>query len=150
TLSRDCTLQRKRMTIIMLTCRVALALACSAILVYEVADYRSVLCRNTEVMADVIGANSKSPLVFKDKEAAAETLAALKAEPYVISACVYDKSGQPFATYYRSESEKAAPPKVAGETWNFGEKSLHLFHKITFDGEMMGTVYIQSDLKVVK
>jgi len=147
---RDGTIKRKLMAIIMLTCSVALALACSAILIYEVADYRSVLRRNTEVMADVIGANSKSAIMFKDKEAAIETLGALRAEPYVISACVYDKSGQPLATYYRSESEKTDPPAVAGETWRFGEKSLHLFHQIIFDGEMSGTVYIQSDLKVVK
>src|SRR6476661_1276512 len=95
------TIKRKLMTIIMVTCTVALVLACAAILVYEMADYRSVLRRNTEVMADVIGDNSKAALSFKDKSAATDTLAALKAEPYVISACVYDKSGQPFATYQR-------------------------------------------------
>jgi PAS domain S-box-containing protein len=147
---RDGSIKKKLMTIIMLTCGVALVVACSAILVYEVADYRSVLRRNTEVMAGVIGANSAAALSFNDKSAATDTLAALKAEPYVISACVYDKSGQPFATYYRSEGEKSDPPKVAAETYYFGKKSLNLFHKITFDGENLGTVYIQSDLKVVK
>jgi PAS domain S-box-containing protein len=147
---RDGSIKKKLMTIIMLTCGVALVVACSAILVYEVADYRSVLRRNTEVMAGVIGANSAAALSFNDKTAATDTLAALKAEPYVISACVYDKSGQPFATYYRSEGEKSDPPKVAAETYYFGKKSLNLFHKITFDGENLGTVYIQSDLKVVK
>jgi PAS domain S-box-containing protein len=143
------TIKRKLMTIIMLTCSVALALACSAILIYEMTDYRNVLRRNTEVMADVIGANSAAALSFKDKTAATDTLAALKAEPYVISACVYDKSGQPFATFNRNEDDKAAPPPVAAESYSFGEKSLNLFHKITFDNEVMGTVYIQSDLKVV-
>jgi len=43
---RDGTIKRKLMAIIMLTCSVALALACSAILVYEVADYRNV-CAGT-------------------------------------------------------------------------------------------------------
>ncbi|MGZ5545429.1 MAG: CHASE sensor domain-containing protein, partial [Limisphaerales bacterium] len=144
------TIKRKLMTIIMLTCSVALAVACAAILVYEIADYRNVLRRNTEVMADVIGSNCASPLSFQRNDAAVETLSALKAEPYVISACVYDKSGKIFAAYNRNESEKADPPKVAVEGYTFGEKSLHLFHKITFDGETIGTVYIQSDLKVVK
>jgi PAS domain S-box-containing protein len=147
---RDGTIKRKLLAIIMLTCSVALALACTAILIYEVADYRSVLRRNTEVMADVIGANSGAALSFKDKAAANDTLTALKAEPYVISACLYDKAGQPFATYYRSESEKSDPPKIAGEAYSFGEKSLNLFHKIKVDDEIVGTVYIQSDLKVVK
>jgi PAS domain S-box-containing protein len=147
---RDGTIKRKLMAIIMLTCSVALALACIAILIYEITDYRNVLRRNTEVMAEVIGANSGAALNFKDKAAANETLAALKAEPYVISACLYDKSGQPFATYYRSESEKSEPPKVAGATHYFTEKSLNLFQVIKVDDEIVGTVYIQSDLKVVK
>jgi PAS domain S-box-containing protein len=149
-LLRDGSIKKKLMTIIMLTCSVALALACSAILVYEVADYRSVLRRNTEVMADVIGSNSGSPLIFKDQKVATETLAALKAEPYVISACVYDKAGVPFATYYRSEGEKADPPKAVPDGYSFGEKSLNLFHKIEVEDERVGTIYIQSDLKVVR
>src|SRR3954469_549161 len=147
---RDGTIKRKLMTIIMLTCSVALALACGAILVYEVADYRSVLRRNTEVMADVIGDNSASTLIFKDQKVATKTLAALKAEPYVISACLYDEAGAPFATYYRSESEKIDPPKVTTDGHTFGEKSLNLFHTIVFDGENVGTIFIQSDLKAVK
>src|SRR5436190_16321503 len=139
------------MTIIMVTCTVALVLACAAILVYEVADYRKVLRRNTEVMADVIGANSAAALSFKDKSAAGDTLAALKAEPYVISACVYDKSGEVFATFNRGDNatEAAKPPTVHDETYFFDQSSLNLFHKIRFDGEILGTVYIRSDLKVV-
>src|SRR6478672_1792266 len=121
------------MTIIMVTCGVALALACGAILIYEVADYRRVLRRNTEVMADVVGRNSQSALLFKDQKVATDTLSALKGEPYVISACVYDKAGVPFATYYRSEAEKADPPKVRTESYAFGEKSLQLFKKIEFE-----------------
>ena len=144
------TIKRKLMTIIMLTCGVALALACGAILIYEVADYRSVLRRNTDVMADVIGDNRGPALLFKDEKNAAKTLAALKAEPYVISACVYDKSGAPFATYYRSVAEKADPPKPKPESYAFGEKSLHLFKKVEFEGDDVGTIYIQSDLKAVK
>ena len=44
------TIKRKLMIIIMLTCSVALIIACAAILLFEVADYRKVLRRNTEVM----------------------------------------------------------------------------------------------------
>lgn len=144
------TIKRKLMIIIMLTCSVALILACAAILIFEVADYRKVLRRNTEVMADVIGANSAAALSFKDKSAAGDTLAALKAEPYVISACVYDKSGEVFATYNRSDAGPAVqPPKVGDESYHFDKNSLNLFHKIRFDGEILGTVYIRSDLKVV-
>jgi PAS domain S-box-containing protein len=150
TFLRDGTIKRKLMTIIMLTCGVALAIACGAIMTYEITDYRSVLRRNTEVMADVIGGNSAPAVFFKDQKVASDTLATLKAEPYVISACVYDTNGLPFATYYRSEGEKTDPPKVAPAGYTFGEKSLILFHKIDYEGDTVGTILIQSDLKAVK
>ena len=143
-------IKRKLMTIIMLTCSVALIVACSAILIYEVADYRSVLRRNTEVMADAIGRNAAPAVFFKDQKVAADTLASLKAEPYVISACVYDKSGQAFATYFRSEGEKVDPPKVSKPSYHFGEKSLNLFHDMSYEDESVGTIFIQSDLKAVR
>jgi PAS domain S-box-containing protein len=143
------TIKRKLMFIIMLTCSAALMLACAAILIFEIADYRKVLRRNTEVMADVIGANSSAALTFKDNAAAGETLAALKAEPYVIAAYFYDKSGKVFANYQRDSAAPVAAPAVSDESYYFDKKSLNLFHKIRFDGEIIGTVYIKSDLKVV-
>jgi len=73
------TIKRKLTLIIMLTCCVALVLACAAILFFEIAGTRQILKHNTQVMADVIGANSSAALSFKDKTAAKETLAALRA-----------------------------------------------------------------------
>src|SRR3954464_12960329 len=90
------TIKRKLTLIIMLTCSVALVLACAAILIFEIAGFKQVLRRNTEVMAQVIGANSTAALSFKDKDAAKETLSALKAEPYLLSACVYNNQNEVF------------------------------------------------------
>src|SRR5881628_1837128 len=101
-------IKRKLTLIIMLTCSVALVVACAAILVFEHAGTRQILKHNTQVMANVIGANSSAALSFKDKAAAKETLAALKAEPYVLTACLYDRAGQVFATYYREGTKETA------------------------------------------
>ena len=80
------TIKQKLMLIIMITCSAVLLLASAAILVYEITSFKDTLKRNTEVMAQVIGANSEAALRFKDKDAGKEYLAALKAEPYVLSA----------------------------------------------------------------
>jgi len=101
-------------------------------------------------MAEVIGANSSAALSFKDKNAAKETLSALRAEPYVISACLYQQSGEVFATYYREGTKQAAPPTVRPESLNFEDATLNLFHKIILDGEVIGTVLIQSDLRLIR
>jgi PAS domain S-box-containing protein len=144
------TIKRKLTLIIMLTCSVALVLACAAILLFEHAGTRQLLKHNTEVMANVIGANSSAALSFKDKSAAKETLAALKAEPYVLSACLYNRQGEVFATFYREGTKETPPPAVGPEGPTFGKATLNLFHKISFDGEVIGTVLIQSDLRLIQ
>jgi PAS domain S-box-containing protein len=144
------TIKRKLTLIIMLTCCVALVLACAVILFFEHAGTRQILKHNTQVMANVIGANSSAALSFKDKNAAKETLGALRAEPYVLSACLYNRDGEVFATYYREGTKETAPPPVADEGLTFGPTTLNLFHKITFDGELFGTVLIQSDLRLIR
>lgn len=144
------TIKRKLTVIIMITCSVALILACAAILVFEHAGTRQMLKHNTQVMANVIGANSSAALSFNDKSAAKETLAALRAEPYVLSACLYSRNGEVFATYYREGTKETAPPPAEDEGLTFGAVTLNLFHKITFDGELLGTVLIQSDLRLIR
>ena len=143
------TIKRKLTLIIMITCSVALLLACAGILVFEHAGTKQMLKHNTQVMADVIGANSSAALSFKDESAAKETLAALRAEPYVLSACLYNKEGRVFATYYREGTRRTRPPPAGDEGLTFGTATLNLFHKITFDGEVIGTVLIQSDLRLI-
>src|SRR5688572_30053743 len=144
------TIKRKLTLIIMLTCSVALIVACAAILIFEHAGTRQMLKHNTQVMANVIGANSSAALSFKDKNAAKETLSALRAEPYVLSACLYNHDGQVFATYHREGTEATAPPAMGGEGATFTAATLNLFHKITFDGDVIGTVLIQSDLRLIR
>jgi PAS domain S-box-containing protein len=145
------TIKRKLLLIIMLTCTVALLLACAVILLFEVYSTKQILRRNTEVIAGVIGANSSAALSFKDsgKNDAREVLAALKAEPYVIRACLYNDSGEVFATYFREGSQQNTPPAVQDENIRFDSNSLSIFHKIKYDGEVVGTVFIQSDLRIL-
>src|SRR5688572_20636601 len=121
-------IKRKLTLIIMLTCSVALVVACAAILFFEHAGTKQILKHNTQVMANVIGANSSAALSFKDKNAAKETLSALRAEPYVLSACLYDAGGQVFATYYREGTKETPPPPIGKDDLTFGNTTLNLFH----------------------
>jgi PAS domain S-box-containing protein len=144
------TIKRKLLLIIMLTCSVALLLACAAILLFEHAGTKQILKHNTQVMANVIGANSSAALSFKDQNAAKETLSALRAEPYVLSACLYTHDGKVFATYYREGSNPTPPPPAGEEGLTFTATTLNLFHKITLESDVIGTVLIQSDLRLIR
>jgi PAS domain S-box-containing protein len=142
-------IKRKLTLIIMLTCSVALIVTCAAILAFEITGFKQVLKRNTEVMADVMGVWISPALSFKDKDAARETLSALKAEPNVLSACIYNSQGDVFATYYREGAPKTLFPPRREDSFAFEKDTLNLFHTFRFDQDE-GTVFIQADLRVVK
>ena len=49
----------------------------------------------------MIGQNSTAAIDFSDRKAAAEVLGALRREPPVVAACLYDKRGLLFSEYQR-------------------------------------------------
>src|SRR6266702_893630 len=60
-------------------------------------------------LADVIGQNSTAALDFSDRKAAAEVLDALRREPSVVSACLYDTTGSLFSEYQRDAEIPPCP-----------------------------------------
>ena len=129
----------------------AILLACTAFLTYELFAYRGDMIRSLFTQAEIVGTNSASAILFNDEPAAAETLAALKAEPHIVSAGIYTRDNRAFATYGHSDKQQAAALRErfadhAEGHW-FESDGLILFRKIVFKGEMIGTVYIQSDLE---
>ncbi len=129
----------------------ALLIACATFLTYELFAYRDGMIRMLSVRASVIGTNSASAILFKDAASATETLAALKADPHIVSAGIYTRDNQAFATYGLSDKQRSVAllERFAGHAdghW-FESDGLFLFRKIVFKGEPIGTVYIQSDLE---
>lgn len=142
----------KKLTLLnMLVFGATLLLASAAFCVYELTTFRANMVRTLSIQAQIVGANSASALLFNDANSAANTLSALKAAPTVLSAGVYTLSGEPFAVY-RREAGGHIPPlpaMSAGETdrhW-FADRELRLIRPIVFQGKLIGTVYIRSDLQ---
>jgi len=59
------------------------------------------LDKRLATLADVVGQNSTAALDFSDRKAATEVLEALRREPPVVSACLYDVRGRLFSEYQR-------------------------------------------------
>ena len=143
-------IQRKQTLIIMLTCGVALLLACIAFAGYDMITFRQAMVRDLSILAEIVGYNSTAALDFNDPRSVGEILSALKAEQNLVAACVYTKDGELFAMYDNANGPKTfAPPTVQMERHYFSDKSLHLFRRITQEGEFIGTVYLESDLKAL-
>jgi diguanylate cyclase (GGDEF)-like protein/PAS domain S-box-containing protein len=123
--------------------------AISASLPMGLFDYfglRRSMAQDQATLADVLSRNSTAALSFGDAKSAAEVLGALRAQPNVIGACIYNDEGKPFATYVRAGSQ-FTPPPLQPESTRFHHHRLLTFHKITLAGEQIGTIYIESDLQ---
>lgn len=127
----------------------ALFSACIAFFAYDQYTFREDLIRNLSAQAEIIGSNSVSALTFNDPQSAANTLAALRTVPDIVSAGIVTPDGHLFARYVRAPgtpaSNSSAEP-TRYETHSFADKEVVLRQPILFQGNQLGTVYIRSDL----
>jgi signal transduction histidine kinase/CheY-like chemotaxis protein/HPt (histidine-containing phosphotransfer) domain-containing protein len=144
---RNLSIKRKLTIIVMAASSVALLLACVAFGLYDKFTFQQSMVEDLEIQGEIIATNSTAGLTFNDGKAIEEMLAALKAKPSIVSACVYNKNGQPFSRYQRNGStDLPVPTPPAGNSSQFRANDLIVFRQIVWDGEVIGTVFIQSDL----
>jgi signal transduction histidine kinase/CheY-like chemotaxis protein len=148
-------LTRKLTAISIVTAVVALMLACITLVLYDISSSRRRVIRDTDVLAEVVGANSTAALAFRDASAASETLrAVVAADNHVVYAAILLPDGTRFAEYHRDSGSPQArrpsipdTPAVARAPWHaFGDGMLLLTRPINFEQERIGTAFIQSDL----
>src|SRR5580700_1133277 len=94
---KNLSIRRKQTLIIMLISSVALLLACTAFIAYDTVTFRRELGERVTILADAIGNNCAAAIDFNDFKAAEETLAGLRADDNIVSACVYSSDGRVFA-----------------------------------------------------
>ncbi|MFQ5639975.1 MAG: PAS domain S-box protein [bacterium] len=141
-------IKKKLTLIIMLISGLSLLLACLAFIMYDLISFKSAMKRDLNILAEVIGANSTAALIFDNAADAKETLAALKAEKHITSACVFTKDGNVFTQFIRDDvNARLLPTKPQPDGQEIRKGHLVLFREIVFDGEAIGTIYIQSDLE---
>ncbi len=146
---QNVSIQRKLMRIIMLTSSVSLLLASGAFFVYELVTFRDAATQELLSIADIIAANSTAALEFNDPEAGEEILASLNAQEQIISAFIYNEEGTLFTTYRQGGLEgDFAPPGLREEGSYFEGGRLIVFRPIVLQGEKIGTISIESDLRL--
>jgi signal transduction histidine kinase len=133
----------------MLTSGIVVVLTCGAFLANEVVSFRQAMVRQTKTLAQVIASNSTAALAFDNKGDATNVLAALAAEPHIISAALYDRDGVLFATYPASAPGTRFPAAPEQEGHRFGPDDLVLFERVIYQRRQLGTLYMQSDLGAV-
>jgi len=161
---RDRTIRQKLMAIILFTCCTVLFAATLAFVVHEAISIRREVKRNLAIQADVIGVNVSSAIAFNDSRSATETLAGLRANPYILGAYIITSDSIIFASYVTKGGDPASlrlvkpgsnPPEldrqafadILHEVDSFWEwdSDLEQVRKIVLDGQEIGTIVIFSE-----
>jgi signal transduction histidine kinase len=140
-------IQRKLMTIILLTAAVAVGLTCASFLVYEFLTFKKTAMRQLTVQGEIIAANSTGSLAFENQSDAQEVLAALKAERHIVAACLYDKNGRLFSKYPADRPVDAFPAAPKRDGYRFEHSHLAGFQPVVQGANSrLGTLYLVSDM----
>jgi signal transduction histidine kinase/DNA-binding response OmpR family regulator len=115
---------------------------------YDIYQLRRSMAQDIGTLGDVLAGNSTAALTFNDVDATYDLLQALRAEPNVTRACMYDIRGRPLAKYIRDKNRaELAFPTPRKDTTYFEGDQLILFRSVKIAGESIGTLYIESDLQ---
>jgi signal transduction histidine kinase/CheY-like chemotaxis protein/HAMP domain-containing protein len=144
---QDLPIRKKLTRVILLTCTIVLLMACASLAIYEVFDFRRAIVRDTSVLAEILGKNTRAALAFEDEVAAQDILQALQAEPHVVSACLYNREGSPFATYLRTDASVTMPRRPTEDGARFVNGDLEVFRPVILRGKRVGTIHLQVDLE---
>jgi signal transduction histidine kinase/CheY-like chemotaxis protein len=142
-------IRRKLILITMLTSSSALLLSSASFLIYDLVSFRHLLTQDLKTQAEIIGYNSAAAMAFKDEPAATATLSALTVKGDVLAAVLYSPDGKMFAQYFRNDKTlpKFIPPRSQEKGYRLEGRYLEVWHDVTLNGERLGTLFLQSDMR---
>src|SRR5258707_1431876 len=146
---QNLSIRRKLTLITMLTSSLALIVSSACFLLYDLVSFRPLLRPELMTQAEIIGYNSAGAMEFKDEPAATATLSALTAKEDIVTAVLYKPDGNIFAHYFRGNTflPSYLPAHLKGNGYRFEGGYLEVFHDVTLNGEHLGTLFLQSDLR---
>jgi len=144
---RDFSLRGKLTAIIMITSSVAVLVACTVFALYDVTTFRRSLESELGTVAEITGSNMTAALTFGDAKAANEILSSLGIQTHIVESCVYGADGTVLAEFRRGGSKESfTPPAPLPDQTLFASGYMLVFRQVRLDGEVIGSIYLKSDL----
>ena len=137
---RHGSLQKRVRAVILLASVIVLFVTAAAFVAYEAISFRARLVRNLSTLAAIIADNSAAALAFKNKAVAEEILSALRAEPDIEAAVIYDEMGNIFVSYPPTLQNSSVPARSEKPGHYFTNGALVLFEPIAQDSKPIGTL----------
>src|SRR5690348_326543 len=121
---KDLPVRGKLMAILLLITGAALTLTCLAFIAYEYVSFRHTATNNLRTLGRIVATNSTAALAFDNRDDAEQVLAALKAEPNIVVAGLYDSHGALFARYPARSSADVLPMVLGQDGYRFDASGL--------------------------
>lgn len=137
-----------KLIIIMLAASVvSVIVACTLFIVYDIENFRRAMKEDLKVVADGIAINSTPALEFESLDSARDILGALRADPHIEMAVIYDPKGNS-VDYRRADLDAAAVPVLTSKDGAlFEDGRLRIYKPVIREGKILGTIFIQSDME---
>ncbi|MBV9497568.1 MAG: response regulator [Acidobacteria bacterium] len=132
--------------IMMATTASALLLACFSFVAVDYFTARQSVESDLSSLAAVIGSNSAAALVFNDHQAARTVLSALREQPSVVSACLYDQQRALFEAYVGTQADSPCRDRAPFAGMRHHGTLFSVTRAVMFDGKRVGTISLASDL----
>ena len=127
-----------------------LLLTSAAFVTYQVVAFRQTTRRMLFTRAQMLAANSTAALAFSNDADAREILSALKSDPHMVAAALYDREGRLFATYPADLPPAALPPAPQPDGFRFTPGRLIGFAPVAQEANTrLGTLYLESDTEAL-
>jgi signal transduction histidine kinase len=147
---RDWPIKRKLTAILLLISGLVLLLTSAAFVTYEVVTFRQTMQSHLATRARILAANSTAALAFANEADATEILGALKYDPHMVAAALYDRNGRVLATYPAAATTDLVPPAPQPDGYRFeGGRFLGFTPVAQRGNQRLGTLYIASDTKAL-
>ena len=139
-------IRRKQTLVIMLTSCLSLLLACGGFLLYEVVSYKRTVLGNLTTLGDIVANNSTAALQFGVQGSAEDILHMLRTDRSIEGAWLLDTKGKLFAEYQaQPKTPRPCPALPVGEH-RFRTDALEISRPVRLDHEVIGAVYLRSNL----
>ncbi len=147
---RDWPIKRKLTAILLLISGLVLLLTSAAFVTYEIVTFRQAIRSQLATRSRILAANSTAALAFANEADATEILGALKYDPHMVAAALYDRNGRVLATYPVTAGADLVPATPQADGYRFEGGRLVGFTPVAQgENQRLGTLYIASDTKAV-
>ena len=147
---RDWPIRQKLTAMLVLSSGLVLLLTSAALVGYQYWSFRQTMRSTLSVRGSILATNSTASLAFANDADARELLSALRADPHIVAAALYDRNGRLFATYPGDLPGGALPAAPGPDGYRFQRGNLIGFQPVAeAGGQRLGTLYLASDLAAV-